>query len=1583
MRKVLRKIIALLTMLMVVGITPIYVGVEATSNIVNEINSIKTTEENVELGVSINGKFKAEANVGDKLPLQLSAKVLNTGYLKDIVVSLKDSNYVIDEDSVSNVKSINGSKIYLNEVNAGEVTESLVNIHLAKTDYVEANQFDKESSVVFNAIYVNEAGKEKEVNKEFKLNVKWNASANEIISQELTRYIQYNNNNTLVSFKITDGIKDNLIPVLNKVITINAPRVNNMVPEKVVVIGEGIEKEYKDGVITIKKTTEEKDGKIKWDSQDEYVVILIYNTTSDETTLKINTSAEITTINDQKLNVTSEDDIFEIDSEVGTIIDTEALMTKEISKGYLYTNLNRENNKLETNYNVDYKVNVGLAELVDKIVLAENDSYFGNVEVNSEILTKKVSISLDELKTVLGEEGTITVKDSNGEVIDTLNKEKNEIELNTNRIIIETSKPITEGNLNIIVNKAISSELDFSKEQLDTFETFSTNITVDGIKEETVISSKQVKKETILSKPTSKAIMSFSQKELSTVRENEDIAINVVLKTNEITDALYTNPIVEIELPEQVKYIEIKDANLIYGNEELVPSSITTEGNKIIANIDGVQTVYADQATSVGPIIRLVANIVLDNLAPSSEESAKLSLLNQATGEVINQEVEIDVVAPEGFITTDTISIGGVSETAINENRQITIDADTEDKDVEISSSIINNLGESAKNLVILGRIPAEGNKTIQENVDLGSTLDTTLSTTLSVNGVDSTIYYSTSEEEGIDGNWNTEFTQNAKSYKIVANSDIEDKQKIDVNYNVSLPSVLSGGMTTRAIYGVYYSNNATEGVSRNLIQAKAVGIETQGDPEVSTVVRAYDYKTGDEISEGQTILSGRYLKYVVEVNNSGKVDLSNVEVKANLVKGLAFYEIQEADTNHAYPTYTVERNEDSTYVSKKTIKIDSLKAGAVKKVEFYIVTRGQEGNEVEANFTTTIKNSSTENGFTLSIAEDEPLIELTPNIVENIMTGQELRILASIGYKKEMQNVQLVIKLAKGLKYVSLGDDIHADEIKNIVYDENNNTVSMNIDKIKIVRNIEIITKVNSTNDNMKVSASATAKIEEKTETLESNVLTFNAKDVDGVIRAKQTTNITDGSLIDTDEVEYYIDITNNSEKDVNLNLIDDLPSELSIKSFSLVANGQTVQNSASNHIDTRFDLLAGQTARATVVASVKTLPKNNKTKLINKPTITDSNGKSISINTIELSVTGTGIEKAQEDNYDDIETEDGTYKIVGIAWQDNNFNGKRDENEAGISGIQVILVNSANEYIAQDSNGKNLTTTTDGNGLYVFTNVKPGSYVALAMYDTNLYTVSTYKAQGVTETENSDYINSEAAGRVVAITDVLSVNNSNIYNINLGLVLKNRFDLSIDKTIKKITDINSKKEVRVYEYDNKFAKIELSNKDVEYSTLLVEYSFKIKNEGSVAGYARSIIDYIPKGMVFNSELNSNWFIGQDGNGHNTSLANTLINPGETKEITLVLTKQVNGENLGTTRNTAEIETYYNDSGLSDIDSTSANKVDGEDDISSADMIVLMSTGKEAVSIIGISLGSLTLIALAVYVIKKYIINKMDNNVI
>ncbi len=199
--------------------------------------------------------------------------------------------------------------------------------------------------------------------------------------------------------------------------------------------------------------------------------------------------------------------------------------------------------------------------------------------------------------------------------------------------------------------------------------------------------------------------------------------------------------------------------------------------------------------------------------------------------------------------------------------------------------------------------------------------------------------------------------------------------------------------------------------------------------------------------------------------------------------------------------------------------------------------------------------------------------------------------------------------------------------------------------------------------------------------------------------------------------------------------------------------------------------------------------------------------------------------------------------------------------------------------------------------------------------------------------------------------------------------------FDLALQKDLIKavVTEGNSTNEIQAV--DGKLTKVEINRKKINSTIVKFVYNITITNEGTIAGYAKEIRDYIPEGLQFVEADNQNWKEDANGTIVTDALADTLIQPGETASVEVVL-RWINGENnLGLKNNVAEISKDYNDANdTDDIDSTPDNKIDGEDDIDEAPVILSISTGRAPTYII-LTTVVLTIIGTGVVAIKKYVL--------
>ena len=261
----------------------------------------------------------------------------------------------------------------------------------------------------------------------------------------------------------------------------------------------------------------------------------------------------------------------------------------------------------------------------------------------------------------------------------------------------------------------------------------------------------------------------------------------------------------------------------------------------------------------------------------------------------------------------------------------------------------------------------------------------------------------------------------------------------------------------------------------------------------------------------------------------------------------------------------------------------------------------------------------------------------------------------------------------------------------------------------------------------------------------------------------------------------------------------------------------------------------------------------------------------------------------------------------------------------------------------------------------------------MAIFEFDTGKYMLAQYQVAGVDSTENSDVENPEIKlnGQVEKVygTDTLEIKDSDIANIDLGLVNAKRFDLALTKTITKVTISNTEGN-KVTEYnDVNSMKEEIGAKYVSGSLVVIEYKIKVKNVGEIAGYANEIVDNKPSDLNFNSTLNTDWYQSGD-KVYSKAFENIKIEPGEEKEIKLILTKTMTETNLGLTNNTAEILKSDNSQARSDENS--------ENDNSYANVIIGVKTGA-AVTYISITFIIVFAIAIGTYFVSKKILMKKE----
>ena len=172
--------------------------------------------------------------------------------------------------------------------------------------------------------------------------------------------------------------------------------------------------------------------------------------------------------------------------------------------------------------------------------------------------------------------------------------------------------------------------------------------------------------------------------------------------------------------------------------------------------------------------------------------------------------------------------------------------------------------------------------------------------------------------------------------------------------------------------------------------------------------------------------------------------------------------------------------------------------------------------------------------------------------------------------------------------------------------------------------------------------------------------------------------------------------------------------------------------------------------------------------------------------------------------------------------------------------------------------------------------------------------------------------------------------------------------------------------------------AKVDLGRQDINKVVVKFEFQIKITNEGEIAGYATEVTDYIPEGLKFIQEDNPLWYPREPLNGKERvgtqQLANTLLQPGESATISILLTWINDPNNMGLKTNIAEISQDDNDSDTPDIDSTPDNFTDGEDDIDDAPVMLTVALGDTKIYI-GLGFVVVAMLTGGIWAIKRYVL--------
>ena len=1320
-----------------------------------------------------------------------------------------------------------------------------------------------------------------------------------------------------------------------------------------------------------------------------------------------------------------------------------------IYKGYLYANATSDL-RYATNYNtIDVVTIVGgknmtsltIQDEPDKMQLVTNEK----IGLINEMYYRQTRISVDEFNKILGEDGSITLYTPEGEVVGYINKDSDVVNneyvfiysTQLNSVKFELTNIKADGTISIKNDKSIKETSIFSRNQISIFSAINTISQANAYVGETVKTA-SAEGNINLEETESRMIIDVDTDTLM-VEHNNEVAINVTLKTDEERYDLFENPTIDLEFPSAVEDVEVTGVTLLYknglsiGNWEVVTNTI---GRKVLKiSLTGSQLEYTPGTVQEGTTIVIYTNINVNRLTADTSESLRMTYTNKDTMRKTyslegrdSEEVAINFVGRQELVRSMSVSGESIETvTSYDETTEKTQIKTNEEQTAIISSSIVNNYEATLNDVVIVGRIPFVGNKDGNGN-DLGTNFDAVLQTAIATNGVIADVYYS---EDGMaeasSESWSQDTTDMSKykSYKIVVREKTLAKgERLNFEYNLTIPSTVGNNAKGYANYVVYYkidtqnySSQCSVGMFTEEKEIDMEDINDENKEEVAVLT------VGTQVSQGGTILGEtdsvferQILRYTIVVRNTSNVVANNVVIRANAENANLYdWEYITKENYGGKDQYTAKikkefKPEEREYAE---FTIEALGAGETRTFEYEVIVKDLieiENPEVYGKIKVMAVNveETTINTFKNSINEAELEVMFENDSTESL-DGTELLSKNFINLVSKIRNIS-DSKLDSITYTVILPESL---SIYNNSINITNNDDDTKID-YKVEKGTENSTKITFTITNIDVNEIITIYYTAKTEGFEytkasqkitaisyaetknnkyySNDFTRKVYQNDTKLEYDWNSDNQNEYLDDGEEVKFSLLIKNIGFIDSKSVSIEELiPNGLEVLDINVYDEDEndfvSYQNPTTMSLNIKVE--ANSEKRIEIVTKVNSdlferdqdkiefglnvnyeseeyktdvisykIKNENVTKYSTPEVITQpENVQPENAQPETPSQNNTNNNNNNNNNQDNSQPSENvgqevvnkiTYYISGFAWIDSNQDGIRQSEEIPKEAVVATLYR-ANINGGLDTSAVISTTSTDTYGKYVFSNIEAGKYIVVFDYNSSKYKVTKYQVDTATSTEDSDAISKNVTingeSRVLGVTDVLEINASSLISVDIGLVDKTNFDLSLEKEIESVK-VKNDEGTKVYEFNNSNARLDIRSKYYKSSVLDITYKFKVKNEGDVSGYVNKIVDYLPEGIAVNLNASPDWYIGSDDGLYYTGLVDQEIAPGETKVFTLVLRKTLENGEAAKLVNGAEIVESTNAQGLFDRDSIENNKMKSEDDYGEATLTISIATG-------------------------------------
>ena len=1247
MKEISKKIIVIIfTMLMLVNssfLTLISVAVE-------NIDKSNVSLTAYFMGEDENKTEKLETSMTtENLKLVLEVGVNKQGYFNG-EVTFDNSNFKIKSyESNAYVREINETSIKLNQINAGENIKIVLEVVPIKEDKYEIEMLNRSTDIQLSGTYV--AGENENIeiqdskrvtlvlknpylgNEENVFKLDANAVTNKVYSID-------GENKRLIQLEITSGLQNNLYPIKSTKISLDVlDEVENVQVSKRGTFAtnndEG-EVQYNwdksENTLEINIVNENNNGKVEWNKTKNDTVLVTFILSEDVSleNKEINIKGEIELYDEISTTLKKEINLDDM-SEKDGVINYNISATSDIYKGNLY--YGEDTNILEM-----ATVDIRYQKISNKIIIDEGKSVYpvDDTENDANLLYTSTIINKNELINILGENGSITIKDNKGNTLSTITKsildsfEDENVELiysEQNNIIIEIKNAENEGILNLL-HKRVLRKNKYDKTQMKEF----TKLRINGIlKTEENFEEKRAEAVTNLLEPISYAKITSNVDTLSTLQRNDNVEFNVILKTDDIKYDLYKNPCVEIILPKEISIVEAQinpvfidgftiGENTIYKNED---------GNNVLKILLlGEQESHSNNV-SEGIIINVNASLDIDKSVSTRDVEVVLNYTNENSEiENFEEKLGMKIQSKEGLLFYDKVenfnSNGDVLETIANEKVEGKLDVNTDARVFSDKILLVNNYGTDISNITL-----------IEKN---NSEIDTELliKDPVSVSLTGAKIYYS---EDLI--NWFEDISQLNKvtAYKIVIEK-MKANDFIEITSTFNIPEKLEYNKVSNLVKNVSYYIDGQE-----INQTKEIKLSTEREETIKLAQRVQtlfsitpasveqpkteevnvDVETSlgtKKLIDSDNVHVGEIIKNTITIKNNTNADMANVKVTVNQQNAVIYDLVEVEVTNPSITGSDDEKLIEHTYgdwtTGKKTFDvIDKIAVGETKVLTYQarvkqvtgenqqtfgnikISADGIDNLEVE-----TIKNSIISGKIELTL-KDALNAELETYDGEVLKT--DLFIKNTSG--SEIKNMNVEIQLSKNLYLDNKDTDIKfyyndgeweelgTDKITNVVYDSDTNIIRFNITKLDVNDDLIIIFDPLTRNTDTLVD-------KEISEVLAK--VSFDNEEYWSNLKQKEVINISKDISLDyyiteetkkekysnDDQVVFMITTKNNSKKDAKISIENEISGEFKVEKADMFVGEES--NDITSKIKDNYlfilnqDIKAGQTINIIIITRV-----------------------------------------------------------------------------------------------------------------------------------------------------------------------------------------------------------------------------------------------------------------------------------------------------------------------------------------------------------------------------------------------------------